>query len=182
MLKIEVRSVNHQLAIAALLVALIVVARLLPHPPNFAPVMAVAIFAAFVLPSVRLSAGVVLLGLLLSDVVVGTYTLGVMASVYLMSVAALWFGRHARTGNAPGAWVLGGSIASAVAFYVVTNAAVWAFTPYYEAGATGLVASWIAGLPFLKWTLAGNLVWTVALFSTGAAYVRLAPRAPTFAR
>ena len=181
MTKFEADSAAHHLAVATLLVALIVAVRLLPHPPNFAPVMAVAIFAAFVFPSVRLGAGVVLIGLIVSDLVVGTYTPGGMASVYVMSILCLWFGRRARSGDAPIAWVLGGSVASAFAFYLVTNAAVWAFTPYYEAGVAGLTASWVAGLPFLKWTLAGNLVWTVALFSIGLAVAHFG-RAPKLAR
>ena len=154
-------------ALAIVLIGLIVAARMLPHPPNFTPVMAVGIFAAFWLPS-RLGATVVIAGLLLSDVLLGGYSFGVMASVYVMSVAGLVFGRRARRDERPTAWILGGSVVTALAFYLVTNAAVWAFTPYYAPDVGGLFASLAAGLPFLKWTLAGNVVWTIALFSVAA--------------
>jgi hypothetical protein len=57
-------------------------------------------------------------------------------------------------------------LASSLAFFLVTNFAVWAFGSMYAANAGGLVTCYVAALPFLKYTIVGDLVWAAALFGS----------------
>ena len=61
-------------------------------------------------------------------------------------------------------------------FFAVSNFAVWAFGGMYPPTFAGLIACYVAALPFLPQTVAGDLVWTAILFG-GAALVAMAPRA-----
>ena len=150
------------LGVAAALVALCVVARLLPHPPNFAPAAAVAMFGCVFFARPWQTIAVVALGMAIGDWFIGFYDTGVMLTVYasmLMPLAARRFLRK------PGIVRVGAvGLATGVGFYLTTNAAVWLFTNAYPPGLDGLAASYIAGLPFLKWTLLGNVFYSAILF------------------
>jgi hypothetical protein len=101
--------------------------------------------------------------LLVADTVQGFYDWRIMAAVYaalsLPACAACLSGRlrGARM-------IVPVMLSSSLAFYLITNFAVWAFTPAYAANTGGLVACYVAALPFLKYTIAGDLFWAVFLF------------------
>ena len=150
------------LGVATALIALCVVARLLPHPPNFAPAAAVAMFACMLFSRRWHTSAVVTAAMLIGDWFIGFYDLGVMLTVYaslLMPLAARRFLRKATAVRVGTVAVLSG-----FGFYLTTNAAVWCFTNTYPPNLEGLAASYIAGLPFLKWTLLGNLFYSGILF------------------
>ncbi|MDE0661370.1 MAG: hypothetical protein OXI79_17180 [Gammaproteobacteria bacterium] len=152
------------LGVAATLVVLCVVARLLPHPPNFAPATAVALFGC-VFFSRRWHAGaVVVLGMIVSDWFIGFYDTGVMLTVYASLLMPLVAQRFLGKSNAVRLGTV--AVVSGVGFYLTTNAAVWFFTNAYPPTLDGLAASYLAGLPFLKWTLLGNVFYTAVLFGT----------------
>lgn len=149
------------LGVAVALIALCIVARLLPHPPNFAPATAVALFGCVFFPRRWHAGAVVVLGMLVGDWFLGFYDTGVMLTVYaslLMPLVARRFLRKAEVLRLGAVAVFAG-----VGFYLTTNAAVWFFTNAYPATLDGLAASYIAGLPFLQWTLLGNIFYTAVL-------------------
>jgi len=161
------------LGIAAVMIALCIVARLLPHPPNFAPAAAVAMFGCMLFSRRWHTVAVVILGMAVGDWFIGFYDTGVMLTVYgsmLMPLAARRFLRK------PGILRVGAvGLAAGVGFYLTTNAAVWLFTNAYPPTLDGLAASYIAGLPFLKWTLLGNLFYSAVMFGTYGILERRVP-------
>jgi len=157
------RALRADLTVVAVLVGLDVAARLLPHAPNFTPVAASALFAATVLRGRALSLLVPLVAMLLGDAVLGFYDWRVMAIVYGALALPACAGCLSRRLRRPRALVPV-MMASSLAFFLITNFAVWAFSPMYAANASGLVTCYIAALPFLKYTIAGDLFWAVALF------------------
>ena len=158
--------------ISLALVAVCVALRLLPHPPNFAPVGATAVFAGRTLP--RWSAIAVALGAMaLGDIGLSAlhgYPLftAVTPFVYAGFAGQVVLARALRT-------VRGGAIAAAglgaIVFFALSNLGVW-LTGYYGMTTAGLIACYIAALPFLAGTLAGDLLWTVTLGLIYRALVR----------
>lgn len=74
--------------------------------------------------------------------------------------------------------VVGAAVGSSLAFFVLSNFSVWA-AGYYSRTAEGLVACYVAGLPFLTGTLIGDLVWTLVLstvYRLAAARLEPSPR------
>ena len=158
-----------------MLAALIVVAaltRLLPHPPNFSPVEAVALFAGAYFASRHWALVVPLAAMLLSDLVLAKINGGLYASwfnsggivlVYLCVALGVFLGYGLR-GKVSGARVLGYSLLGSALFFVITNFGAWLFDPMYPKTAAGLVAAYAAGIPFFQWTLLGTLFYSAVLF------------------
>lgn len=145
------------------LVLLSALCRLLPHPPNFTPVLAVALFGGAHLPR-RAAIAVPLLALLLSDLLLGYPFTGMNLVVYACFLSGVWLGT--RVGTEP-AWGrrLGAAASGSVLFYLVTNFAVW-LSPegMYAHTLEGLLRCYVMALPFFRNSLAGDLLWTGALF------------------
>lgn len=172
------------------MIVLAALSRLLPLPPNFAPIEAVALFGGALFASRRLAFLVPLLAMLLSDVVLGitrgaTYldyftTAGYLPSLlanYLCIAATVLLAFGLR-GRVNGGRVLGYSLAGSVLFFLVSNAAVWltAFAvPYYPACSAGLVPCYVAALPFFKTTLLSTLFYSALLFGGFALLRRRMP-------
>lgn len=161
----------------AWIVALIVVAaflRLLPHPPNFAPVVAMALFAGATLADRRLALLVPLLAMLASDLVIGFHDS--MWAVYGALAVVAGTGRLLQ-GRLRLTTVSAGAVGASVVFFVLTNLAVWAMGGLYPRTLDGLAACFVAALPFFQNTLAGTLVYAALLFGGLALVRRLAPGA-----
>jgi hypothetical protein len=135
--------------------------RLIPHPPNMTSLAAIALFGGANFSDRRLAFLVPISALLLSDLVLGFY--GHMEVVYLsfalIVVIGLCLQKH-RTALA----IAGAALASSVLFFVLTNFGVWAFGAFYPKTMEGLVACYVAAIPFFRNTLLGDLLYTAALF------------------
>ncbi|MCH7604577.1 hypothetical protein IID24_01105 [Patescibacteria group bacterium] len=146
-----------------IIVAVSIASRLLPHPPNFAPIAALALFSGVY--AARMSKWFLLLPLaavFLSDLVIGFYDWRMMATVYSSFAIIGLFGLLVRRKKNIGTITLA-TLGGSVLFYLVTNFAVWVFSPMYPATLEGLMLSYTMALPFFKFTLAGNLFY-VGLF------------------
>lgn len=153
---------NLALFIVLFLVVLGVLARFLPHPPNFAPIAALALFGAVYLPK-KWALLMPLSAMLISDIFIGFYSISVMLSVYgsfaLLGLLSIWLKKHKKWYTIGGSAVLG-----AILFFVITNFAVWAFTPWYAKTLFGLRHCYLMALPFFRNTLLGNLFYVSCLF------------------
>jgi len=144
-----------------LVIGLAVAARLLPHPPNFAPIAAMALFGGAYLNK-RYALALPLIALFVGDLFLGFYSPIVMLSVYgsflLVGLLGIWLKKRMNPQN-----VIAATIGSSLLFFLITNFAVWA-TGAYSRGPEGLLASYVAGLPFLKNTFGGDLFYTISFF------------------
>lgn len=143
--------------IATVLVAIGVSSRLIDHQPNFAAIGALAIAIGFYSKS-KLGWAIPLGAMLISDLIIGFYAPGVMAAVYLGYLTMWGFGRFASTHEKKAA-MFSYTLFGAIAYFFVTNAAVWAFTSMYPKTLAGLGTSYAMGVPFFKWSLAGDLFY-----------------------
>ncbi len=159
------------LALAGL-IALAALSRVLPHPPNFSPVAAVALFAGAYFASRAWAFIVPLAALALSDLVLASMHGGLYANWFSGSGIWLVYGCIALTtamglglqGRVSGGRVLGYSLAGSVLFFLVTNFGAWLGSPMYPKTVGGLGAAYVAGVPFFQWTVAGTLFYSALLF------------------
>lgn len=154
--------------------------RLVPHLPNFTPVTAMALFGGTHI-SKRFALVVPLLTLIISDYLllyINPYknpmfifttihapsemfhatTLYVWGSVLLSGLIGLWLRNHLNMYT-----LVGASLFCSVQFFLITNFGVWA-AGYSGEGLSGLLSSYIMGLPFFKWTILGDLFYTSVFF------------------
>lgn len=148
-------------AIIAGLILAAAASRLLPHPPNFTPVGAVALFGGACLADRRLAFLVPLAAMFMSDLVLGLHR--GMPVVYLCFALMVCLGFRLRCHRRP-LPVTAAAVAGALLFYLVTNFAVWSHGKLYPLTLDGLAACYVAALPFLQNMLLGNLGYAALLF------------------
>jgi hypothetical protein len=152
------RYINLAIALCLILVAIIL--RFLPHPANFAPVAAIAIFGGAILPR-RLALFVPVAIMVLSDMVLGFYNImPVIWGCYLFIALAsfTWLRKpNIKRGLAV-------TLSGSVLFFVVTNFAVWLWTGMYAHTIAGLIQCYWLAIPFFRNTLLSDLIYTGALF------------------
>ena len=146
-----------------LLLLLVSVAwRILPHEWNMTPFMALALFAGARLTSLPARFLLPLAGMLVADAVLGFHA--TMLWVYGAMVLVVGLGMWLREHQTPG-WYAGAAVSGSLLFFAVTNFAVWYVTDLYTPTAAGLVASYVAGLPFLLKSLGADLFFTLVFYA-----------------
>ncbi len=160
--------------LTALLSAIIAAAalRLVPHPPNFSPIDAMALFSGVYLGRRGLAFVAPLAALLLSDLVLGFYAGMWVQYVTVALVVLIAWGALKRVSILR---VGGAAVASSVLFFVVTNFGTWALSGMYPLTVSGLVACYAAAIPFFQNTLAGDLFFSGLLFGGFALLERALP-------
>lgn len=155
-------KLNSNLILIAGLILLAVGLRLIPHAPNFAPVGALALFGGAYLKK-QWSYIIPIMAMFFSDLFLGFYTPQIMASVYISFILIVFLGSLARQNkNIRRLAIL--TLSGSIAFFIITNFAVWAFTPMYARDLPGLINCYIAALPFFRNTILGDLFYTAVLF------------------
>lgn len=144
--------------------------------PNFKPIAAIVLFAAFWFRSYWVAGLSLLLVMFVSNSALDhcpwQVTLGVIGG---LSVAAL-LGRRLRTrfGNADAVSkrpvaamsnLFGSALAMSLAFFVISNFSVWAMGQWYPLTMEGLVHCYAAAIPFFKYTFAGDLIFSFGIFA-----------------
>ncbi|MEO1529422.1 MAG: DUF6580 family putative transport protein [Planctomycetota bacterium] len=151
------------------LTLLVAVTRFLPHPPNFACLGALGLFAgcyclgrkAYLIP---------VAALLVSDIVghlasvpgMGFYNPTVMAATYFAVMLSVPLGRHLRQGRLWAKLPIA-AIGASTIFFVVSNLGVWV-GPWYPNSFAGLASCFANAIPFFGYTLAGDLLFATVMF------------------
>jgi hypothetical protein len=165
---------HNKARLLALLTAIFAAAalRLVPHPPNFSPIAAMALFSGAYLPKRALAFVAPFAALLLSDAVLGFYA--GMNFVYLSFALTVVIGWAVASRKTP--LVIGSAaVASSVLFFVLTNFGMWLFSGFYPLTGAGLAACFVAAVPFFQNTLAGDLVFSALLFGGFALFEQIVP-------
>jgi hypothetical protein len=147
--------------LALVLIGLAAALRIAPHPWNFTPVGAMALFSGAVLKDRRLAFLFPLLALFIGDIFIGFYKfMFIIYASFLISVAiGLWLRGRRTVARISLATLLG-----ALQFFLVSNFAVWQFLNTYPHNLRGLFACYIAAIPLFWNTLAGDAVYAAVFF------------------
>lgn len=151
--------------IPVVLIVLGAFARLVPHPWNFTPIMAIGLYAGARSTKLWTAALITLTALLLSDSILGFYSgMPYVYAASLVPVVLGWYMRE-RSGIAT---VVASAVLSSVLFFLVTNAAVWIAGNQYPHTWAGLGVCFTAALPFYRNEIAGDALYTSAFFGADA--------------
>ena len=146
MQKIEMKAVFGLIIIAIL-------TRLLPHPPNFAPITSIALFSGFHFSSKMIALLIPLVGMFLSDIFLGMHALMpvIYLSFVLISVMSFYIKSISFTNV----------LLASTLFFVLSNLGVWYF--YYPLTWSGLTTCFVLAIPFFVNAIAGDLFYTAVL-------------------
>ena len=145
--------------LALIIISFGILSRIVVHTPNFSPVYALAFLSGMYLRG-RQVVMVPLVLMIISDYIIGFYPLmGVTwASIVLMSVIGLWL-RDRKSAVT----VLGGSILSALIFFITTNFASW--ITLYPHTIAGLQHCYILAIPFFRSSLVSTVAYSMVFYA-----------------
>jgi len=136
-------------------------ARLIPHPPNFTPIAAMALFGGAYFSKKWMAFLIPVAAMFLTDLIIGFHS--TMWSVYLSFILIVGIGmifiRKKKAGN-----IILASVTASVLFFIVTNFAVWMSGFIYPKTGAGLAACYVAAIPFFHYTLLGDLFFVGVMF------------------
>jgi hypothetical protein len=150
-----------RILVIAGLVMVGILSRLLPHPPNFTSLNAMALFSAFYLGSCWISFATVFVSLILSDLIIGFHSM--VPFVYFSFGLIILMGYRLKN-KASIKNIAATSLMSSILFFVVTNFGEWFSGTLYPKTLQGLSLCYIAATPFFVTQVLGDLTFCVLLF------------------
>lgn len=160
--------------------------RLIPHPPNFSPLGATALFGGSRLRGWQAYA-IPLVAMLVTDPIRSlleggypAYTWGTLV-VYGCFLISVLLGRMFLVKSVSPGRIGAVALAGSLQFFALTNLFVWFSSSMYPHTAAGLAACYVAALPFLAYTVLGDLFYSGLLFTAYALLKRRTERLNTAA-
>ncbi len=154
-----------------MLIAVAAISRLFPHPENFSPIAAMALFAGAFIPGKKNAMWIPLVALLLSDILLQVFNntgfYRDMFFVYGSFAAVVLIGKMIKDAASPGRVIMA-SLAASALFFLVTNFGTWLMYDIYSHDLPGLIKAYAAGIPFLRGTVLGDLFYSTILFGSFA--------------
>ena len=138
--------------------ALLAIGRLVPHPPNFTPILAAAIVAPYILNNKYLSLLMPISAMIIADFFIGFYSgiIWVYGSILLCGFLSEYFKKFSNYKLQLGIMAL----LSSVIFFVITNFSVWFFGDFYPKTYEGLLLCYTMAIPFFRNTILSTLLYT----------------------
>ena len=127
-----------------------ILSRIIPHPPNFTPITAVALFSIINFKNKYIGLLIPIVCLLISDLIIGISLINLF--VYLSFIVI------SGVGYIFGKINLKSILLSSLIFFIITNFGVWLIG--YPNTLEGFIACYIAAIPFFGWTVAGDLFYS----------------------
>jgi len=135
------------------LIVLAILTRLIPHPPNFAPVTGIALFSAINFNNRFFKFFVPLISLVIFDLIIGFSLINIF--VYLSFIVIVLVGNHFKKIK------LKSVLISSIVFFIISNFGVWLIG--YPKTVSGIVMCYTAAIPFFINTILGDLFYSFLL-------------------
>ena len=145
------------------LILILALSRLLPHPPNFTPIITIGIMSSYFFKNIFSSLIILLISMLLSDLFIGFYQNMVFVYLSLILITCIFF-KIIKKANYSSLLIY--SFFGSLLFYLISNFGVWLIGNMYEKNINGLVNCYLMAIPFFKNTLISTIIFTYATFFT----------------
>lgn len=158
------------------LIAIGILGRIIPHPPNFTPIIAIALLSSYAFKNKWMIILIPLMSMWISDLVINNYLYaGYYDSLLIFSSGFLWvYGaiiciallgtiliKKVKISN-----IALSSISGSLIFFFITNFGVWISGSMYPKSLFGLIECYTLALPFFGNALVGDLVYCTILFTS----------------
>ena len=160
---------NNYSIITFILLALVLFSRLVPHAPNFTPIIAVVLFSSIFFKN-KMYMLIPLAGLLISDFLL-EYQSGyqyMFSSVFFWTYGALlmiFIFSYIYKGDINFKNIFIRSFVGSIIFFLISNFGVWISSPGYPLNFSGLLSCYTAAIPFFRNTLSSTIIYSVVLFA-----------------
>tara|TARA_B100000029_G_scaffold497730_1_gene565638 strand:- start:2541 stop:3053 length:513 start_codon:yes stop_codon:yes gene_type:complete len=155
------QSMKFKVILLCFVIFLVSLTRVFPHPPNFTPILALAIFGGMYLPNKLTALSIPIIAMFLSDLIIGFHSQ--IYAVYLSIIILSFLGNMIEKKNIFNLSILG--ISGSLLFFILTNFSVWLTEGLYTLNITGLIQCYIMAIPFFHNTLISTIIFLIALFT-----------------
>jgi len=139
-----------------ILILILALSRLIPHPPNFTPIIAVAILSGYFFKNLYLSFLVLITSMIVADFFIGFYDNMLVTYMTLIFISFTFYKVGSRL-NYKNLFLF--SLFGSLIFFIITNFGVWALGNFYEKNLKGLIECYILAIPFFGNTFLSTLVF-----------------------
>jgi len=167
---------NKKIILILSLLIIGVVGRLVPHPPNVTPIIAIALLAAHAFKNKWIAILIPLTGMWISDLIINNYLYaGYYDKFVFFSNGSLWIYGAILLAVLIGkvlirsiklSTVFLSSFSASFFFFIITNFGVWLSNMMYPKSLLGLIECYTLAIPFFGNALIGDLIYSVALFTS----------------
>ena len=143
------------------IIILLTIARLLPHPPNFTPILGMAVFSGAIINRRLIAYFIPLAAMFLSDLYLGLHA-SIPVIYFSLAICVLvgtFIESRVSIINSLLSICLG-----VLLFYLITNFAVWYGSGMYESSISGLITCYFMGLPFVQNTFISSILYGMGAF------------------
>ena len=151
----------HYLKGIIFLIFLLVLSRIIPHPPNFTPILAGLIFLPFIKKDISFSVIVPLSAMLISDFFIGMHSLMLWTYIPILVISFISYYFYETRIKRVGAL----AISSPVIFFVISNFGVWLNSASYSNDLDGLIACYINAIPFYANSAVACILFSLAFYA-----------------
>ena len=141
------------------LILILSFSRLIPHPSNFTPILAVGVFSGFYFRNFLSGVLIVIFSMFLGDLYLGFHS--TMFFTYVSLALAVAIGILIK--NFKFSEILVSGLTSSICFFVITNFGAWLTLEMYEKNLSGLINSYVLAIPFFHNTLISTLVYLILI-------------------
>ena len=148
------------------LVLILILSRLIPHPPNFTPIVAVAIMSGYLFKNIYLSFATLLVSMLVADAFIGFYENIFFVYLSLLFLVYIFY-KLGKGINLKNLFLY--SFTGSILFFIITNFGVWSLgspgldNVPYEKNLQGLIKCYILAIPFIKNTVLSTLTFSYSI-------------------
>ncbi len=139
---------------------LLVLSRVVPHPPNFTPILAGIIFLPFIKKDFIFSMIVPIVVMLISDLIIGMHSLmfWTYLPILILSFLAFYFYQDSFRR------VINLAIFSPIIFFILSNFGVWVNSAKYSRDFSGLVECYIYAIPFYASSAISCILFSIVFY------------------
>ncbi len=152
---------NRHLITGLAIILLLALSRLIPHPPNFTPILGMAVFSGAIINHKLFAYIIPLAAMLLSDLYLGFHAS--MPIIYFSLAVCVLIGTFIEARVSILNSFLSISL-GVLAFFLITNFMVWYGSGIYESSISGLMTCYFMGLPFVQNTFISSILYGMGAF------------------
>ena len=139
------------------LILILALSRLMPHPDNFTPIIALAIMSSYFFRNINFSYAIMLFSMLLADFFIGFYSHMLFVYLSLFLIVLIFF-KISKKINYKNLFIF--SFFGSVIFFIISNFGVWLVGNLYERNINGLIECYFMAIPFFKNTITSTLIFS----------------------
>lgn len=146
-----------------LLITILIFSRLIPHPPNFTPIIAAAILCGAIFRNIYFTMITIFLSMFISDLYLGFYST-IFYTYFALFVIAFLFNFNKKKLNYQNTLIYG--LVGSIIFFIISNFGVWTTGELYSKNLNGLIQCYFLAIPFFKNTLLSTIFYSyIGLFT-----------------